>query len=302
MDPPEEEAGGGPGLPWSSTFRFYGDLNHFLPANRRQQAIVRPFRSAASVKDMIEALGVPHPEVALVVVDGEPVGFDHLVTGGERIAAYPRFESVALPAGMRLDPDLPEEPGFVLDRHLGTLARYLRLLGSDAAYRNDYEDEELARTSAREGRVLLTRDVGLLKRSIVERGYCLRENNPRLQAVEVARRFGLGRSATAFRRCLACNALLEPVDRDAVAGRVPPRSWRRHNEFRICPGCGRIYWKGTHYDRLSRLVDELRSAAWGSAGGPGAPGSPGGAEAPGTGPAGGADAPGPAGGSDSGSS
>lgn len=240
-------------------FRFFGPLNDFLRPAQQQRVLRRPVGRPAAVKDLIEACGIPHPEVALIVVDGTPVDLRYLVRGGERVGVYPRFEQLSLPAEIRLDPPLPAEPSFALDRHLGTLARHLRLLGADTAYRNDYGDAELARIAAGENRVLLTRDVGLLKRRNVVAGYWVRSNDPWSQLQEVASRFGILASARVFTRCLRCNARLQPVERCEVEELVPPRAWSRHSEFRRCPGCGRIYWKGTHYERLNQRVSEFRA-------------------------------------------
>jgi hypothetical protein len=244
----------------SAEFRFYARLNDFLPPERRHVSFTRRFMLTATVKDMIEALGIPHPEVGLILVDGQPAGFGHLVGDRERIAVYPPFEALPLPDAVRVGHEPAPEPRFVLDRHLGRLARYLRLLGLDAAYPNDRSDDELAEISVTEARVLLSRDIGLLKRGSVTHAYFLRETDPRRQVVEVVRRFGLAGSLSPFSRCMCCNDVLEPAGKQAVAGRVPPLAWGRHDEFRVCAGCDRVYWEGTHYERLRRLVDEVRAA------------------------------------------
>ena len=241
-------------------FRFYADLNDFLPPERRYVTFTRSFVLTATVKDMIEALGVPHPEVGLILVDGEPARFDHVVRDGERIAVYPSFEALPLPATMPVVRQAASQLRFVLDQHLGRLARYLRLLGFDALYAAECTDEELARISAAEERMILTRDVALLKRGPVVHGYCVRATEPRRQVVEVVRRFGLAGSLFPFSRCMHCNGVLEPAGEQAIAERVPPLARSRHDEFQTCASCGRVYWKGTHYERLSRLVDAVRAA------------------------------------------
>lgn len=235
-------------------FRFYAELNDFLPAARRQVAFCHVFAGRVAVKDMIEALGVPHTEVDLILVDGRSVDFSYLVQAGDRVSVYPVFEAIDIAPLVRVRPAPLREPRFVLDTHLGQLASYLRMLGFDTLYRNDYADDELARVSSQEGRILLTRDRGLLKRGAVTHGYCVRATDPRRQVVEVLRRFDLFGAVAPFRRCMRCNGVLEPVDKAAVAERLPPRVREDFEEFRRCWGCGQVYWKGSHYDRMRAFV------------------------------------------------
>ena len=183
-----------------ATFRFYEELNDFLPPDRRKVAFDYAFNGTPSVKDSIEAIGVPHPEVDLILVDDVSVGFDHLLNGGERVAVYPMFERVDISSLTRLRPNPLREPRFVLDVHLGKLARYLRLLGFDAIYDRDYDDATIATISRTERRLLLTRDKGLLKRNEVTRGYWLRNIQPRLQIAEVVEAFDLHRAVRVFSR------------------------------------------------------------------------------------------------------
>ncbi len=236
-------------------FRFYAELNDFLPAERRQRTFIHPFELSGSIKDMIEALGVPHTEVDLILVNGRSVDFSYLVRDGDRISVYPVFESLDITPLIRLRPDPLRETRFVLDVHLGRLATYLRILGFDTLYRNDYADEELARISSSEGRILLTRDRGLLKRSVVTHGYCLRTTNPRQQLIEVLRRFDLFDSIKPFQRCLHCNGLLQPVDKAAIVDRLLPKTRQYYDEFRRCQGCDRIYWPGSHHRRMQKFIE-----------------------------------------------
>ncbi|MBC7225389.1 MAG: Mut7-C ubiquitin/RNAse domain-containing protein, partial [Anaerolineae bacterium] len=240
-------------MPWVRC-RFYAELNDFLPPSRRQVTFAHEVKGRAAVKDVIESLGVPHTEVDLILVNGESVDFGYLVQEGDRIAVYPVFESIDITPILRVRPRPLREPRFVVDGHLGRLAAYLRMLGFDTLYRNDYADAELARLSAEEGRILLTRDRGLLKRGQVTHGYCLRHTVPREQAVEVLRRFDLGGAVQPFRRCLRCNGLLEGVAREDVWDLLPPHVRAAHEEFRRCAQCGRVYWKGSHYRRMHRRV------------------------------------------------
>lgn len=224
-----------------AAFRFYAELNDFLPPHRRFAAFPYLFEVSGSVKDVIEASGVPHTEVDLILANGESVAFNYLVQDGDRISVYPVFEAIDIAPVLRLRPEPLRETRFVLDAHLGKLAAYLRMLGFDALYRNDFCDRELAEISTREHRILLTRDLGLLKRGAVTHGYAVRETSPRKQLAEIVRRFDLARSLHPFTRCMRCNTLLE----DAT------------NEFRACPGCRRVFWKGSHHQRMCRLIAGL---------------------------------------------
>ena len=239
------------------TFRFYADLNDFLPAPQRQANLVCELKARAAVKDLIEAHGVPHPEVDLIFVNGRPVDFSYVVGPGDRVAVYPAFALLEVPAEHRLLPPRPAEARFVADAHLGRLAAYLRLLGLDTLYRNDYGDAEVSAISAREDRTLLSRDVGLLKHGVVRRGYFPRHTEPGRQLTEIVARFGLAASARPFTRCLRCNTVLCAADPARVASVVPPRAREHFEEYSLCTTCGRVYWKGSHYRRMRRLVDAV---------------------------------------------
>jgi hypothetical protein len=241
----------------TATFRFYAELNDFLPPGLRQQTFLHHFNGDASVKDRIEAIGVPHPEVDLILANGQPVDFGYLVQHGDHIAVYPPFHSIDISAVTQVRPPRLAEPRFVLDGHLGRLANYLRMLGFDVLYRSDFTDEELAAISSQEDRILLTRDRGLLKRKEVMYGYCLRSLNTRRQVTEVLHRFDLLQEIAPFHRCLRCNGLLEPVAKQDVLEQLEPKTKRYFNEFYRCQDCGQIYWKGSHYDRMRRFVDDI---------------------------------------------
>jgi uncharacterized protein len=240
--------------------RFYAELIDFLPPQRRRVPLAVALGERDAVKDVIEAQGVPHTEVDLVLVDGESVGFSYQVQDGDRIGVYPAFRSIDIaPVTLVRPPALPEAR-FVLDAHLGTLASHLRLLGFDVLYRNDYDDATLAEISRLEGRILLTRDRGLLKRSRVLHGYHVWETDPDQQVSEVLHRYGLFPVVQPFRRCTRCNTPLEPVEKASVEHRLQPKTRLYYHEFAICPACDRIYWKGSHFDKMRRLVERWLTA------------------------------------------
>lgn len=246
--------------PARASVRFYAELNDHVAPGQRYRAVEREFFVPASVKDTIESFGVPHTEVELVVVNGESSDFSRLVQDGDRIAVYPVFEALDITTELRVRDLVLRETKFVLDVHLGRLAAYLRMLGFDAAYRNCASDPELVQVSVEQKRILLTRDRGLLKHSAVTHGYWLRETDSRRQAAEVVRRFDLMGSLRPFTRCMACNQPLYGAAMAEIHDRVPPRIAERRQEFRECRGCRRVYWQGSHYQRMLRWMDELQAS------------------------------------------
>jgi hypothetical protein len=240
------------------TLRFYGSLNDFLAPERRGVEFVHPLSGTPSVKDLIESLGPPHPEVEVVLVDGEAVDFSRRVEPGQRLAVYPVFAALDVAALTRVGPPPLSEPRFLLDVGLGRLAGLLRMLGFDTLWRNDFDDAELARMSREQQRILLTRDIGLLKRSEVLHGYFPRHSDPSEQLVEVVRRFRLSEGMRPFTRCLACNALLSEAPPHEVRERVPERVQASQSRFQQCPECRRVFWAGSHHTRMQAVIDKLR--------------------------------------------
>ncbi len=237
--------------------RFYAELNDFLPPDWRQVTIQRYFSNHQTLKDMIEALGVPHTEVDLILVNGKSVDFSYRPAADDRISVYPVFEAFDISTLLKVRPEPLREPKFVLDTHLGRLAAYLRMLGFDTLYNNNYCDAELAKISAGENRILLTRDRGLLKRSMVSHGYLVRSDDPQKQVPEVLNRFDLSDSIKPFSRCMHCNDYIIRIDPDTVKARISEKVWQRCSEYSRCQNCNRIYWKGTHYYRMQELIKQF---------------------------------------------
>lgn len=246
----------------TATFRFYGELNGFLARERRGQAFALPCARAATVKHMIEALGVPHTEVALILVNGESSGLERMLADGDRIAVYPKFERFDVSALQlrRPLPDEPQVPRFVADAHLGGLARLLRMAGFDTLYDNAYADEAIAAIAAAERRVLLTRDRELLKRRTVEQGCYLHAIRPEAQLRELYLRLGLAPLARPFTLCLHCNLPLRRSPKSEVLARLPESVRLQHEQLTTCDRCGRVYWKGSHYRRMAALLDGVAPA------------------------------------------
>lgn len=241
--------------------RFYAELNDFLPSERRQRAFRYAFHGTPSVKDTIEAIGVPHTEVDVILVDGRSVGFDHLLRGGERLAVYPVFERYDVSPVTRLRPAPLRVTRFVADVHLGTLARNLRLLGFDTIWERDLSDEAIVSIARDEQRIILTRDRGILKNGRVTHGYWVRNTDPLMQLDEVIRAIDLARGIDPYTRCMQCNGELQPVERSAVAQSVPLQVFLVYRDFRQCRRCQRVYWRGTHLRRLEEVIERARNAA-----------------------------------------
>jgi uncharacterized protein with PIN domain len=234
------------------TVRFYEELNFFLKPEQRKCPYSASFRPGDTVKVLIESLGVPHTEVDLILADGRSVSFAYRLRGGEHISVYPVFESLDIGSLTRVRPEPLRKPSFVLDVHLGRLAKSLRMLGFDTLYTNSMDDASLSEISQRERRILLTRDRELLKRSLVSHGYCVRATRLSEQLAEVVRRFDLGPRLRPFSLCLRCNEPLEAVRKSEVLDRLPEHVAAAHRRFRRCPRCGRIYWRGTHWENMRK--------------------------------------------------
>lgn len=248
----------------TATFRFESTLDAFLAPARRGQAIAQRCADTATVKHAIEVLGVPHTEVGRVLVNGKPADFDRRVQDGDEVVVYSAIpdardagvESFDLQGALRSDAPQPGALRFIADSHLGALARLLRMAGFDTLYDNHYHDSDIQAIATREGRVVLTRDRELLKRRAIGHGGYVRALEPAAQLREVARRFGLARAARPFSLCLHCNAPLRPVDRHAVRSRVPEMAWSRHERFHTCDVCRRVFWAGTHWQRMRKLLQQ----------------------------------------------
>ncbi|XTP35746.1 Mut7-C RNAse domain-containing protein [Mycobacterium sp. TJFP1] len=238
--------------------RVYAELNDFLPRESRGLTLRRPFRPHHTVKDVLEATGIPHTEVDLIVVNGEEKDFAHRPAPGDRIAAYPMFEALDIGSTARLRPAPLRDTRFVVDINLGRLARLLRLLGFDVWLSVDADDETLVDISLTQRRILLTRDRGLLKRRVITHGLFVHSDDPEAQALEVIRRLDLGERLAPFTRCMRCNGELVAVEKDEVIERLEPLTRRYYSDFGRCTDCSQIYWPGSHHEKLLNLVERLR--------------------------------------------
>lgn len=242
-------------MPTTVTIRIYEELNDFLSRYPKKKPFEYSFLGNPSVKDIIESIGIPHSEVDLILVNGQSVSFNHHPAQNDHISVYPVFESIDISSVTLLRPEPLREPAFIADVHLGRLARYLRMLGMDTLYRNNLEDEEIISLAAGDQRIILTRDVAMLKNGRVTHGYCVRSSDPYRQLTEVIQRFDLKKSFRPFHRCTQCNEVIQKVEKSEVNAQLKPRTRKYYDEFFRCTGCGKIYWKGSHFWRMQKLVE-----------------------------------------------
>jgi uncharacterized protein len=239
--------------------RFYEELNDFLPASGKKKRFAHEFWGNPSVKDLIESLGVPHTEVDLILVNNKSVSFNYNINAEDDISVYPVFESFDISDVQHLRPEPLRRPKFVLDVHLGKLTHYLRMLGFDSAYKNNFSDETIVKISIKEKRTILTRDLGILKRSEVTHGYFVRNTNPLEQIKEVINRFQLEKITKKFSRCLECNGKLEQIDKELILNKIPDKVKLNQKSFYICSDCNKIYWQGTHFQNMSKILKIILS-------------------------------------------
>ncbi|GJN95408.1 hypothetical protein NJB1907f44_04680 [Mycobacterium marinum] len=237
--------------------RAYAELGDFLEPQARGATVRRPFRSHQTVKDVLEAMGIPHTEIDLILVNGEPAEFGHRPAVGDRIAVYPMFEALDIGLTSRLRPVPLRHPRFVVDVNLGRLARLMRLLGLDVWWSSVADDPALVDISLAEQRILLTRDRGLLKRRAVTHGLFVHSQQPQEQLLEVIRRLDLRQRLAPLSRCVRCNGRLAPVVKEEVIDRLEPLTRQHYDDFSRCSDCGRIYWAGSHHARLAGLVQAI---------------------------------------------
>jgi uncharacterized protein with PIN domain len=238
--------------------RFYEELNDFLPEEQKKKRFEHNYIDRTSVKDLIESLGVPHTEVDLIIVNGSSVGFDYLIDDGDDISVYPVFESLDITNVQHLRPKPLRNPKFIADVHLGSLARYLRMMGFDVLYKNDFDDNEIVHLSLSERRAILTKDRGILKRNEVTHGCWIRSTKVKEGVKEVIKRFDLKNNIKEFSRCLECNSVLIPISKNEIIDFLPPKVSKSKTDFYQCPACKKNYWKGTHYQKMMSFIQSVK--------------------------------------------
>lgn len=244
-----------------ATFRFYEELNDFLPANKKKVEFLHQFAGNPSVKDIIEAIGVPHVEIDLILVNGVSVDFKYILKDNDRVSVYPVFETIVISGVTHLRNKPLRETKFILDVHLGKLAKYLRMLGFDTLYRNDNDDPEIICISLAENRIILTRDIGLLKVKSVTHAYFVRSQHPKEQIKEILKYFDLYQSIDPFNRCIKCNGQLEPVEKEKIIQQLEPLTIKYFNSFYRCNNCQCIFWEGSHFEHMQSFIQTIQDTA-----------------------------------------
>ena len=241
----------------TSIFQFFKELNDFLPKDNQNKKFEYTFINKPSIKDTIQAIGVPHVEVDIILVNGKSVDLDYLVGGGEDIQVFPGTNQFQEKNVINHLPEYPEKPKFIVDVNLGKVVPKLRLLGFDTSFRNDYEDHQIVEISNIENRIILTRNIGILKYNAVKFGYWVRNIKPHLQVEEVIRKFNLKGKIKPLTRCSSCNDLLIPVEKESIHNLVPKKTNEQFNDFTQCENCRKVYWQGSHVDKILKWIDNL---------------------------------------------
>ncbi len=239
------------------TLRLYAELRD--PPSGGEEARERTLRLArgATVSECLDALALSRERVDLILVNGASAGFSKTLSEGDRLTLYPVFESFDISPIQRLRGRPLRRPRFVLDVHLGKLAHLLRMLGFDALYWNDAGDERLLAASLNEGRILLSKDRALLSHPSLERGHRILSSDPAEQLRAAVDRFDLRRLCDPFTRCMLCNTPLREAPKWEVIHRLPPKVREAYDVFKECPACGRIYWNGSHVERMTAYIGRL---------------------------------------------
>lgn len=234
----------------TAVFIFHPELEFFLARSSRGAPVVLSFADHQSIKHLIESLGVPHVEVGRMEINGIEVDFSYKPKDGERIAIFPSGHGISV------------EPRFAADGHLGRLAGYLRMLGFDTYYNNQIEDPRLMTVAVNESRILLSRDRRLLMHKSLNAGYCPRSLRSINQLREVLHKYDLWKEINPFKRCIRCNGILLAVKKQEIVDELLPLTRRYFNEFSMCQECRKVYWKGSHFERMQRIIDQV--LAWSS--------------------------------------
>lgn len=233
----------------------HGELNDFLCKKTVKTSSRIMNCERRSVKDLIESLGIPHTEVGRVVANGSQANLSLIIQDESEIQVFPVWMVGTGKTGFFWRGEIR----FLCDVHLGTMARNLRLLGFDVAYNQDWPDSELAIKSEREHRIILTRDRHLLMRRNVKRGIYVRKNHPDNQVLELLNRLDLKSHCRPFSRCLTCNGNLYPVRPgddffESEKINIPDKVRHWCQEYTACDSCHKVYWKGSHYQKLQEKV------------------------------------------------
>ena len=233
---------------------FHQPLQELLRSRNRESLQPIEFKGHQTIKHLVESMGIPHTEVGMLQVMDSRIGFGYLIISGDVVHVYPATAVQDHLSGMFKDGQMVIPGHFILDNHLGKLAGDLRMLGFDADYCNQYQDQELAESAIAQSRILLTRDRQLLMRKFIQYGYLVRSLDPDEQLLEILQRFNLSADINLFQRCMRCNHVLKPVEKKAIEHRLEPLTKKYFFEFKICTGCQQVYWAGSHVEKMEKRL------------------------------------------------
>ncbi|MFY9150597.1 MAG: Mut7-C RNAse domain-containing protein [Prolixibacteraceae bacterium] len=238
------------------TFRFYEELNDYLPADKQKVWFEFYFLGRVTVLDAIQSMDIPLEEIDFIQVNGFPKRFDYLLQSGDRIAVYPEFELFDVSGVSHLRENPLRKPVFVCDVHLGKLSKFLRMLGFDSLYSNRFTPEEMIVLSQQEKRIILSKNIRLTKNRDVSRSWLIRSSNPVEQIKNLVSNFDLAARINPLTRCLNCNSKLVHVEKDVIVNQLQAKTIQYYTEFFQCSGCNKIYWKGSHYEKMLQFIGE----------------------------------------------
>jgi uncharacterized protein with PIN domain len=238
-------------------FRFYEELNDFLPKHRRKCDFEARFKGKRSIKDMIEALGVPHTEIDLILVDGNSVGFNYILQDEDRVSVYPVFESFNISELTHLRKTPLRRNTFIAEVNLGNIIKYMRALGLDVYCDSSLSTREIIDVAKRDKRIILTKNRKLLQVKNVSHGIFIHPGTTADQIRRIIDYLDIKADLKPFSRCLRCNTPLDVVPKEKILDRIPPQTIAFCDEYVLCPSCDKIYWKGTHYLHMETVIKQI---------------------------------------------
>lgn len=238
------------------SFRFYEELNNYLPEENRKVWYEYSFSEDISLQDAIQSMGVPSDEIDLILVNQQSVGLDYYLQNGDRISVYPTFELFDISGTSQLRENPLRNPRFICDVHLGRLCKYLRMIGFDTLYSNRFTPAEMIALSNQENRIILSRSFQLTRHKEVTHTYWIRSANPLEQIQNLIKKLDLPHQIHPLIRCLNCNNNLVPVEKQEILARLETRTAMYYSEFFICPDCDQIYWKGSHFENMLKFIQQ----------------------------------------------
>lgn len=233
---------------------FHDHFDLFLKHHCNAGPIIYPLTRNASIKDIIESLGVPHTEIGTIKIKDSEVGFNYIPNHSANMSVLPVQKPFDIKKASLLRPAPLKSISFIVDENVGKLASLLRTLGMDAVYYPGIKDKEIASIAENQQRVVLSKDTNLFKRKQIIFGRYIRAVHPYEQLKEVIDFFGITGSFSSFSRCLICNTKLDHVNKEMIVHRLKPKTKKYYNNFKICRKCDKIVWRGSHCEKMTCLM------------------------------------------------